>query len=55
MGDLWEMEAFQGTLSTSVCEATGMGCLEGIPPISDIAIFPGRGQARWRDALAMWM
>lgn len=47
------MEAFQRTLRTSAREASGMGCLEGITPISDITISLGTVQASWRDAVAV--
>lgn len=47
------MDAFQGTLSTSAWEASGMGYLEGITPTSDITISLGTVQVSWRDAVAV--
>lgn len=41
-----------GTLRTSIWEASGMGCLGGTIPVSDIAISLGAIQACWRDAEA---
>ena len=47
------MEAFLGAPSTSVGEASGVYCLEGMTSISDAAISLGVIQVCWRDAVAV--
>lgn len=47
------MEAFLGTQSAGVWETLGMGCLEGMSPVSDIATSLVMIQACWRDVVAI--
>lgn len=47
------MEAFLGTQSAGVWETLGMGCLEGMSPVSDIATSLVMIQECWRDVVAI--